>query len=62
MILPTRYVIGVHNHERSARYYRDVLRLEVGEIGYPSRNDSAKSSVKGDEKGAPPKTMGNLEA
>lgn len=35
MILGSRYVIAVHDLERSARYYRDVLGFEVREIGDP---------------------------
>jgi catechol-2,3-dioxygenase len=35
MIRRTRYVIAVHDLERSARYYRDVLGLNVKEIGDP---------------------------
>ena len=31
----TRYVIAVHDLERSARYYRDVLGFDVREIGDP---------------------------
>jgi uncharacterized glyoxalase superfamily protein PhnB len=30
-----RYVIAVHDLERSARYYRDVLGFEVREVGDP---------------------------
>src|SRR5688500_1487266 len=30
-----RYVIAVHDLERSARYYRDVLGFEVKEVGDP---------------------------
>ncbi len=33
MIRSSRYVIAVHDLERSARYYRDVLGFEVREIG-----------------------------
>ena len=35
MIRRPRYVIAVHDLERSARYYRDVLGFEVKEIGDP---------------------------
>jgi uncharacterized glyoxalase superfamily protein PhnB len=35
MIRHTRYVIAVHNLERSAKYYRDVLGFDVREIGNP---------------------------
>lgn len=35
MIQRTRYVIAVHDLERSARYYRDVLGFDVKEIGDP---------------------------
>ena len=35
MIRRTRYVIAVHDLERSARYYRDVLGFDVKEIGDP---------------------------
>jgi len=35
MIRNPRYVIAVHDLERSARYYRDVLEFEVREIGDP---------------------------
>lgn len=35
MIRNPRYVIAVHDLERSARYYRDVLGFEVREIGDP---------------------------
>lgn len=35
MIRNPRYVIAVHDLERSARYYRDVLGFEVIEIGDP---------------------------
>ncbi len=35
MIRHPRYVIAVHDLERSARYYRDVLGFEVREIGDP---------------------------
>jgi uncharacterized glyoxalase superfamily protein PhnB len=30
-----RYVLAVHDLERSARYYRDVLGFEVREVGDP---------------------------
>ena len=33
MIRRPRYVIAVHDLERSARYYRDVLGFEVREVG-----------------------------
>ena len=33
MIRSPRYVIAVHDLERSARYYRDVRGFEVREIG-----------------------------
>ena len=33
MIRSPRYVIAVHDLERSARYYRDVLGSKVMEIG-----------------------------
>jgi predicted enzyme related to lactoylglutathione lyase len=35
MIRHSRYVIAVHDLERSARYYRDVLGFDVREIGDP---------------------------
>jgi catechol-2,3-dioxygenase len=35
MIRRPRYVIAVHDLERSARYYRDVLGFEVRDIGDP---------------------------
>lgn len=35
MLRNPRYVIAVHDLERSARYYRDVLGFEVREIGDP---------------------------
>ena len=35
MIRNPRYVLAVHDLERSARYYRDVLGFEVREIGDP---------------------------
>lgn len=35
MIRGSRYVIAVHDLERSAEYYRDVLGFEVKEIGDP---------------------------
>ncbi len=35
MIRHPRYVIAVHDLERSARYYRDILGFEVREIGDP---------------------------
>lgn len=35
MIRHPRYVIAVHDLERSARFYRDVLGFEVIEIGDP---------------------------
>jgi len=35
MIRNPRYVIAVHDLERSAGYYRDVLGFEVREIGDP---------------------------
>lgn len=35
MLRNPRYVIAVHDLERSARYYRDVLGFEVVEIGDP---------------------------
>jgi uncharacterized glyoxalase superfamily protein PhnB len=35
MIRHSRYVIGVHNLERSARYYHDVLGFDVREVGDP---------------------------
>lgn len=35
MLRNPRYVIAVHDLERSARYYRDVLGFEVFEIGDP---------------------------
>lgn len=35
MIRGSRYVIAVHDLERSARYYRDVLGFEIHEIGDP---------------------------
>jgi predicted enzyme related to lactoylglutathione lyase len=35
MIRRTRYVIAVHDLERSARYYRDVLGFSVKDIGDP---------------------------
>ena len=35
MIRGSRYVIAVHDLERSARYYRDVLGFEVRTIGDP---------------------------
>jgi uncharacterized glyoxalase superfamily protein PhnB len=33
MLRNPRYVIAVHDLERSARYYRDVLGFEVREVG-----------------------------
>lgn len=35
MIRGCRYVIAVHDLERSASYYRDVLGFEIREIGDP---------------------------
>jgi catechol 2,3-dioxygenase-like lactoylglutathione lyase family enzyme len=35
MIRASRYVIAVHDLERSAAYYRDVLGFEVREVGDP---------------------------
>jgi len=35
MLRNPRYVIAVHDLERSARYYRDVLGFEIREIGDP---------------------------
>lgn len=35
MIRSHRYVIAVHDLERSSRFYRDVLGFEVREIGDP---------------------------
>ena len=35
MLRSPRYVIAVHDLERSARYYRDVLGFEVREVGDP---------------------------
>lgn len=35
MLRNPTYVIAVHDLERSARYYRDVLRFEIREIGDP---------------------------
>jgi predicted enzyme related to lactoylglutathione lyase len=35
MLRNPRYVIAVHDLERSARYYRDVLGFEVREVGDP---------------------------
>lgn len=35
MLRHPRYVIAVHDLERSARYYRDVLGFEVRSIGDP---------------------------
>lgn len=35
MICDCRYVIAVHDLERSASYYRDVLGFEIIEIGDP---------------------------
>lgn len=49
MIRRMRYVIAVHDLERSARYYRDVLGFDVKEIGDhpdPSVRDFAMDTVK----------------
>lgn len=35
MILHARYVIAVHDLERSARFYRNALGFEVREVGDP---------------------------
>ena len=35
MLRKPRYVIAVHDLERSARYYRDVLGFEVKAVGDP---------------------------
>jgi predicted enzyme related to lactoylglutathione lyase len=35
MIRNPRYVIAVHDLERSARFYRDVLGFEIREVGDP---------------------------
>ena len=35
MIRNSRYVIAVHDLERSAKYYREMLGFEVREIGDP---------------------------
>ena len=35
MIKHSRYVIAVHDLERSARYYNEVLGFEIREIGDP---------------------------
>lgn len=35
MIRSARYVIAVHDLDRSARYYREVLGFEVRELGDP---------------------------
>ena len=35
MLTKPRYVIAVHDLERSARYYRDVLGFEIREVGDP---------------------------
>jgi predicted enzyme related to lactoylglutathione lyase len=35
MLRRPRYVLAVHDLERSARYYRDVLGFEIREIGDP---------------------------